>query len=73
MTQQYKCLKRLTTDNETIHEVGEVVDLNDDDAKVALRLKAVEVYVATVPTSPPLTPVKTPTPSTDATVGGDAK
>ncbi|KPV42018.1 hypothetical protein [Alicyclobacillus ferrooxydans] len=39
---RYKCVKRLTTDNrKTIHEVGDIVELNDEDARSALRQGAV--------------------------------
>lgn len=41
---KYRCIKRLTTDNhKTVHEVGEVVELSDKDAKVALQARAVVV------------------------------
>lgn len=44
---QYKCIKRLTTDNhKTVHEVGDIVELSDQDAASALKQKAVVEYVA---------------------------
>jgi hypothetical protein len=54
---KYQCVKRLTTDNrETIHEVGEIVDLNDEDAKSALRQGAVVRVEDTSPKSAKPTP-----------------
>lgn len=49
---KYKCVKRLTTDNhQTIHEVGDVVDLNPKHAESALKQGAV-VPVEDAPKAP---------------------
>lgn len=59
---QYKCIKRLTTDQgKTIHEVGEVIDLSEDDAKSALKQSA--VVAVDVPAAK----------GTKSTAGGDSK
>lgn len=51
---RYQCVQRLTIDGgKTVHEVGEIVELSDADAQVALRLQAVVPVQETVKQPPP--------------------
>lgn len=41
---KYRCVKRLTTDNHaTIHEIGDVVELEGEHEAAAIRAEAVEI------------------------------
>jgi len=58
---KYRCIQRLTTDNhKTIHEVGDIVELSDSDAQVALRASAVVLVADTqgVTQAPTVTQLK---------------
>jgi len=54
---KYRCIQRYTLDNVKIHEIGDVIDLTDEQAQVALTLRAV---IPTTEQSAPVTPTPSP-------------